>query len=233
MKKLFNPSQHRTVTILRFLYPVWTVIALLSLMYISSELIAPGNLLATSQNIQANAILYNLSIAGSLITQLIHIFIVLLLWHLFKSVNRNLAGLILVLGLVSVPIAMFNTVNIFAAQLAVTNDDFLNGITTLQSQSLMMFFLNLYEKGLLVAQVFWGLWLFPIAFLIYESGYFRKITGHFLIIAGFGYALASFGEIIFPAASSSFIFTIFTIMSMGEILFMLWVVIGGAKLPKE
>lgn len=233
MNKLFNPSQHRTVTLLRFLYPVWTVIAMLSLMYISAELIVPDNPLSTAQNIRDNAMLYNLSIAGSLITQLIHIFIVLLLWHLFKSVNRNLSALILVLGLVSVPIAMLNSVNTFAAQLAVSNDAFLYGITTLQSESLMMFFLKLYEKGLLIAQVFWGLWLFPIAFLVYESGYFHKITGHFLIIAGLGYVLASFGEIIFPASSSTFVFTIFTIMTMGEILFMLWVVIGGAKLSKD
>jgi hypothetical protein len=97
----------------------------------------------------------------------------------------------------------------------------------------MMFFLNLNDKGILIAQIFWGLWLFPIALLIYESGYFRKITGHFLIIAGFGYLLASFGEMIYPESTSSPIFTLFTLMSMGEILFMLWVVIGGAKFSEE
>lgn len=232
MKYFFNPTRKKTVTMLRIIYPAWTIIAMVSLMYIPTAVIVPGDLNMTAENLLSNEFLYNLSIAGSLLTQLIHIIMVLLFWHLFKSTNKSLAGLVLVFGLVSVPIAMLNSINVFAANLVVSNSDFLSSFSAAQSQSWMMFFLNLNDKGILIAQIFWGLWLFPIALLIYESGYFRKITGHFLMIAGFGYLLASFSEMIYPE-STSVIFTIFTIMSMGEILFMLWIVIGGAKLSEE
>lgn len=233
MKDFFNPTRKKTVMMLRIIYPAWTIIAMASLMYIPTAVIVPGDTHLTAENLLSNEFLYNLSIAGSYLTQLIHIIMVLLFWHLFKPINKNLAGLILVFGLVSVPISMLNSINTFAANLVVSNPDFLSSFSAAQSQSWMMFFLNLNDKGMLIAQIFWGLWLFPIALLIYESGYFSRITGHFLMIAGFGYLLASFGEMIFPESTSSLIFTIFTIMSMGEILFMLWVVIGGAKFSEE
>ena len=88
------------------------------------------------------------------------------------------------LGLISVPMAMFNTINLMAAHTAVSGADVLSGLTSAQSQSLMMFFINLDDKGMLLVQIFWWLWLFPIATLIYKSGT-SKITGHFLVIAGF------------------------------------------------
>jgi hypothetical protein len=229
MPDFFNPTPQKTVTILRILYPLWTIIAAASLMYIPSEIMVPEHAKLTAENLLSNEFLYNLSLAGSLITQLIHIIMVLLFWHLFKPISQNLSGLILVFGLISVPIAMFNSINGFAANLVVNSPDFLSSFSNDQAQSWMMFFLNLHDIGILIAQIFWGLWLFPIALLIYQSGIFHKITGHFLMIAGFGYVLASFGEMIYPESTSSIVFSIFTIMSMGEILFMLWLVIRGAR----
>jgi hypothetical protein len=204
-KCFFDPSQALAVKILRFLYPFWTIVAVASIMYPNS-LVEIGNINLTANNLLANEFLFNLSIAGGFITQLIHILMVLLFWQLFKSINRNLAGLILVFGLISVPIAMFNSISLFAANLVISSPYFVDSFTISQAQTLMMFFLNLNEKGLLIAQIFWGLWLFPIAFLIYQSRFFHKIAGHFLIIAGMGYILISFGKIIFPGAASSVFF---------------------------
>jgi hypothetical protein len=223
-------TKSRVVTILRIMYPVWTLIAMMSLMFLPAVVIVPGNSAQTVDNLLNNEILYNLSIIGSLITQLIHIAIVLLLWYLFEGINKIQNGLLLTFGLISVPIAMFNTINLLAAQLAVNSSPFLSGLTNEQAQSLMMFFLTLNDKGTLIAQIFWGLWLFPLAALIYQSGYVNKINVYFLVVAGFGYFFASLGTLLTPQYSSSLLFTLFTIMSMGEILFMLWFVIGGAKI---
>jgi hypothetical protein len=86
---------------------------------------------------------------------------------------------------------MLNTLNQVAALLVLSGADYLTVFTADQSQSLMMFFLNLNEQGILIASIFWGLWLFPIGTLIYESRYFPKILGHLMILAGFGYLLAA------------------------------------------
>ena len=51
----------------------------------------------------------------------------------------------------------------------------------------MMLFLDLHSQGVIIASIFWGLWLFPLSYLIYKSGYFPKIIGTAVIIGGFGY----------------------------------------------
>jgi len=144
------------------------VVGLFAIMYVPTTLIVPGDAAATANNLMANELLFNLGIVGSLFTQLIHIVYVLVLYELFKSVGKNQAALIVVLGLVGVPIAMLNTLNQVAALLVLSGADYLTVFTADQSQSLMMFFLNLNEQGILIASIFWGLWLFPIGTLIYN-----------------------------------------------------------------
>ena len=108
--------------------------------------------------------LFRAGIVGSLITQLIFIFVVLLLYKLFESVSKNHSLLMVVLALVSVPIAMLNELYNVAALLLLKNPD------------QMMFFLNLHAQGMVIASIFWGLWLFPLGSLIYKSSYFQKLS---------------------------------------------------------
>ena len=68
-----NVSKRGIVTTLRILYPVWTLIALPSLMYVTAAVVVSGDPASTASNLTANPFLYNLSIIGSLVTQLIHI----------------------------------------------------------------------------------------------------------------------------------------------------------------
>ena len=160
-----------------------------------------------------------MGIAGSLITQLIQIVVVLILYQLFKSVNKNNATLMVLFALVGIPIAMLNTLNKLAALLLTNNAD------------LMMLFLNLNQQGILIASIFWGLWLFPLGYLIYKSGYFPKIIGIFVGIAGIGYLLATFVHFILPTYET--IIQLLDFMTMGEVIFLIWIVLKGAKLPPE
>jgi hypothetical protein len=224
-------SQRKAVTVLRILFPIWLVVGLFGLMYVPTTLIVPGDAAATANNLMANELLFNLGILSSLITQLIHIVFVLVLYELFKSVSKNQAALIVVLGLVGVPIAMLNDLNRVAALFVLSGADYLAVFTGDQSQALMMFFLNLSDQGIVIASIFWGLWLLPIGTLIYESRYLPRIFGHLMIIAGFGYLLGSLARLLFPDAE-----TIFTqamdILTYGEVITWLWIAVRGAKLPE-
>jgi hypothetical protein len=224
-------SQRKAVTVLRILFPIWFVVGMFSIGYVPTTLIVPGDAATTASNLTANELLFNLGIIGSLITQLIHIVVVLVLYELFKSVSKNQAALIVVLGLVGVPIAMLNALNQVAALLVLSGADYLAVFTADQSQSLMMFFLNLNEQGILIASIFWGLWLFPIGTLIYESRYFPRIFGHLMILAGFGYLLGSLGRLLLPNDDAIY-FRVLDILNYGEVIVWFWVVVRGAKLPE-
>lgn len=212
-------SQQKAVTILRFLYPIWAIVGMFSIMYVPSKLIVLTDATTTASNILSNELLFRLSIVGSLFTQLIFIIAVLLLYKLFKTVNKDYSRLMVIFALVGVPIAMLNTLNSIAA------------LQLLNNPELMMFFLDLNFHGIMIATIFWGLWLFPLGYLIYKSGYFPKIIGISVILAGFGYLLDSLIHFIIPNYKTIFS-PIVGILTFGEMIFILWIIIMGAKIPK-
>ena len=212
-------SKHKAVTLLRLLYPIWAIVGLFSIMYVPATLIVSGDAAATAANIMADESLFRMGIAGSLITQLIQIVVVLVLYQLFRSVDKNHASLMVIFALVGIPIAMLNTLNRIAA------------LQLLNSADQMMLFLNLNAQGVIIASIFWGLWLFPLGYLIYKSGYFPKIVGVLMFIAGFGYLLGSFMHLLLPTYGT--IIQVLEFMTFGEVLFMVWILLKGAKLPSN
>lgn len=228
--KFIDISPQQAVTILRFLYPIWAMVGMFSLMYVPSTLIVAQDAAVTARNIVTNELLFRAGIAGSLVTQLIHIWVVLVLYQLFKSVNKKQARLVVILGLVGVPIAMLNTLNRVAALLLTSGSGYLSAFEPAQLQALMMFFLDLNEQGMVIASIFWGLWLLPQGYLIYKSGYFPKIFGVLMFLAGIGYFVSAFTQLLLPSFGA--ISSGLEILTFGEVIFMVWVMFMGAKLPK-
>ena len=134
-----------------------------------------------------------------------------------------------VFALVGIPIAMLNTLNRVAALVLLNGADFLEVFGVDQLHALVMLFLNLNEQGVLIAQLFWGLWLFPLGYLVYKSGYFPRILGVLLMIGCFGYLLDSFSIFLF---NEEIILPVSILLTSGEILFMGWLLIKGANLPE-
>jgi hypothetical protein len=66
----------------------------------------------------------------------------------------------------------------------------LNGTETIQAfqpgqlQALAVFFFGLYKTGAVIAQVPYGVWLFPLGYLVLKSGFLPKILGMLLIADG-------------------------------------------------
>jgi len=227
-------SQRKAVTALRFLYPLWFVIGPFSLMYVPATLIVSGDAATTANNIMANELLFRMGIAGSLITQIIQIFVVLLLYKLLKSVSKNYASLMVVFALVGVPISMLNTLNRVAALLLLKGTDFLKVLGADQLHIQMMFFLDLNKQGVFIPGIFWGLWLFPFGYLIYKSGYFPKILGVLVMMGCIGYLLDSFTHILLSnyAHYEAILDPVILLLTFGELPFMVWVLFKGAKIPE-
>ncbi|KAF5423208.1 MAG: protein of unknown function (DUF4386) [Candidatus Methanocomedens sp.] len=199
-------------------------------MYVPTTLIVPGDATTTANNIMDNELLFRMGIVGSIITQLIQILVVLVLYKLLKTVNKNHASLMVIFALVGVPIAMLNTLNRVAALLLLNGADYLQVFGADQLHAQMMLFLNLNEQGVMIASIFWGLWLFPLGYLIYKSGYFPRILAVLVIMAGFGYLIDFFTHFLLPNYET--IGPVLELMTVGETIFMAWVLLKGAKIPK-
>src|SRR5229473_2230796 len=159
------------------LYLLASIVGFFAMAYVPSKLIVHGNAAATASNIAASETLFRLGIAGELIGQAGFIFVALALYDLLKGVNRRHASLMVTLIVVSIPIAFVNELNSIAALVLVRGADFLSVVEKPQREAAAMFFLNLHGRGFVVAEIFWGLWLFPLALLVYRSRFLPRFLG--------------------------------------------------------
>jgi len=93
-----------------------------------------------------------------------------------------------------------------------------------------MLFLNLHHHGFVVAEIFWGLWLFPLALLVYRSRFLPRFLGVWLAIAGFAWVILSLTGLLLPQYQDK-VDTYSQPALFGEIALMLWLVIKGARPP--
>ena len=224
-KEQMNPT--KTARIAGVLYLLVAACGIFNVMYGPESLIAPGDAATTVNNIMASESLFRLSILSDIIGQTAHIWLVLALYKLLKPVNNNQAVLMVVLGLIGVPIAMFNMINHFATLLLLSGADYLTVFTADQLQALVMFFLDLLDHGFRIAYIPWGLWLFPLGYLVFKSGYIPKILGVLLFIGCFGYLIDFVTLLLFPGFVEIRSFTF-----IGELLLPLWFVIRGVNVEK-
>jgi len=181
-------SINKTARIAGFLYLIPWVLSLTNY-FLRQSLIVPGDAAVTANNITASESLFRLSIVSDLIVQVVFVLLVLVLYKLLKPVNKNHALLMVIFFLISVPITMLNELNQFAALLLLSGADYLTVFTSDQLQALVPLFRGLHEYGIMIAYIFWGLWLFPLGYLVFKSGFLPKILGVLLMIGCFGYLI--------------------------------------------
>lgn len=222
MSNLSKISFRNTGRIAGLLYLVVVITGIFSLGYVPSKLIIWDDAAATYNNIKNNEFLFRLGILSSLICYTFFLFLPLVLYKLFKSFHKTYAGYMVVLAIVSVPISFVNTLNKFAV-LSILK---LKGIQKDQ----LMFYLNQYDYGNLIVQVFWGLWLFPLGYLIFKSGIIPKLLGILLMLGCLSYLVNFFGNLLFPNYSELGISSWVRLpATIGEIGTCLWLLIMGAK----
>jgi hypothetical protein len=213
------------------LYVLVSIPGVFALIYVPNKLIAHGNATATANNIAASETLFRLGIAAQLISQILFMWVALALYDLLKGVNRRHAAVMLTLIVVSIPIALLNELNAIAALILVRGADFLSIFDKAQRDALAMLFLNLHSHGFGITGIFWGLWLVPLGLLVYRSGFLPRVLGVLLMANCFSYVVNSFTYLILPQYAA-IVGRWMMPLGFGELLFMFWLLIMGAK-PKQ
>jgi membrane protein implicated in regulation of membrane protease activity len=77
------------------------------------------------------------------------------------------------------------------------------------------------------AQIFWGIWLLPVALLIYRSRFLPRFVAVWLTLNGFAYVAMSIAVLMFPRYAGKVSSILFPALR-GELVLMLWLIIRGA-----
>jgi len=225
-------SRRRNARVAGILYILASAAGVLRLLYIPGKLFVHGNAAATANNIAAHESLFRLGIASEPLAAALWLFVPLALYRLLKEVDPALAVLMVILGsLMQVPLFFFNSMTDAAALLLVRGADYLCVVDKPQRDALAMLFIELHGRGFGVAEMFWGLWLFPLALLVYRSRFLPRFLGVWLAVAGVAWVVLSLTSVLLPQYEER-MYAVLQPAFFGEIAFMLWLVIKGARPPE-
>ena len=209
-------------------YLSMAITAPFSLIYIPRTLIVRGDTTATANNILAHETLFRLGIVAELFTSVIFIFVVMALYRLLSGVNTTHASLMVALVLVSAAVGFMNVLNNIAALILFRGTDFLAVFEKPQRDALAMLFLRQHGQGLVINEIFSGLWLFPFGLLVMRSRFLPRMLGVWLIVNCFAYVAMSFSSLLLPQYQVMVSRIAFPAL-FGEVAITLWLLIKGAK----
>jgi hypothetical protein len=213
-----------------FWYLLITVTGPLIVFYFPSKLLIPGDAAATLANITARQGLFRLGLLVDFISLTAFLMTALALYALLEDVDRGRARTMVSLVVASVSLSLAGELFKAAPLLIASSAGHLKVFAPAQLQSLALLSLGIQGQAVLFVQLFWGLWLLPLGILVIRSGFFPRFLGILQLVAGAGYVAGFVAALVFPGAPG-WVGTAVTVMILGELPFILWLAVRGAR-PK-
>lgn len=212
----------RVAGLLYFMYIVTSIIADLFGQFVFAD--AP----ATVNNMIAHESLFRIGFVISLFS---YVFFLLAAWALYvllKPVNKNIALLFLLLNLGGFAILVYSHLNLISSLMLLSGADYLKVFQQDQLQAQAMLFINLYKNGSTIAQIPFGVWLLPLGYLVFKSGFLPKILGTLLIADFFAQLIYVFQRFLLPGYVV-ISYPCLVVSFIAEVSLTLWLLIKGVK----
>jgi hypothetical protein len=210
------------------LYLLFSMFGVFALLYVPSVLIVHDDPAATARNIAASEMLYRAGIVADLLAQAGFIWVTVVLYRLLRGVDSILALTMLVLSVVQMPIVFVSETSHLALLPLVHNTGPWIAVSAAERNAQISLSLSSYQNGLLVTELFMGLWLFPFGVLILKSGFLPPFLGVLLFLAGLAYAVEAVTWLLIPAYGAA-IGKVASPLRALELVIPLWLLIVGAK----
>jgi hypothetical protein len=182
-----------------------------------------GDAAATATNIMAHESMYRLSFAGELLVVAIYVGVVALFYDLFRPVNRRIAFLTALFGLMGCAIQATSTLFYLAPTVVLGGAKYLSVFSVQQLQAQASVFLKLYSQGYGIALVFFAFFMLGTGYLILKSTFLPRFIGVLLMIAG-----AAGLTFLFPGFASPHLAWIAPFF-VGEVVITFWLLIKGVN----
>ncbi|MEM6767910.1 MAG: DUF4386 domain-containing protein [Bacteroidota bacterium] len=226
-------DRNKTARIAGLWYLVIVITGVLNLMYIPSLLIDKSDPAGTLATLQESEFLFRIGIVCGIICYLAFIGLAFSLYKLLHQVHLLAAQLMMVFVMLSIPISFVNILNKFEVLNLISDRVYVAELSQTELQFQVMHAVQAFSNGINLSQIFWGLWLFPFGYLVYQSGFLPKFFGILLMLGCVGYLITFFGGFLYNAFYDTMFAEIVGIpASVGEIGICLWLLIMGTnKLP--
>ena len=227
-----NPNK-KTARIAGLLYLLVGIFGGFAEGFVEPKMYVVGNAVATVANVVSNAGLVRLGVVSDLLDQTFFVFLALVLYTLLRDVNRNVARVMVILVALAVGIACLNTIFEFEGLRVATDPSYALALGTAGSNALVLLLLDMQHYGLLVAQIFFGLWLAPLGYLAYRSQMFPKWLGVLLIAGSVCYIIDLLTAFLAPGFSQIIHSYIVIPSAIAEVSMVLYLLIVGVRTQKQ
>ena len=199
--------------------------------YVEPKMYVAGNAAATAGNVIANAGLVRAGVVADLLDGTFFLFLALTLYNLLKDVNKSVARAMLILVAIASVITCFNSVFEFEGLRVATDNGYAAAFGT-ASNGVVLLLLEIQHYGLLIAQIFFGLWLAPLGYLAYKSGWFPKVLGLLLILGAACYLVDFLAAFALPDFGQTIHGYITIPSAIAEIWMLFCLLVIGVRAPK-
>ncbi len=212
------------------LYLVIAVSGGFSIGYVPSIIIVADAPAATASNLLAHVTLFQAGILGDIIVLLAEIILTAMLYVLFVPISMTLS-LIAAWSRIAMVVVMGGNILLNIIPMFLLGADFLNGFDPAALQAVAFAFFGAHDLGVYIWQLFFGLHLLALGYMIIKSDLFPRILGWMMLIGAFGYLLQGIVKVIDMenAAVSVVIIGLLALVTIGELAFAFYLLIKGIK----
>ncbi len=226
----FSPQRYARIGGLAYLFII--VAGAFGEVFVRQQLFIAGDPAATAKNIMASPMLWRIGITGDLLMHVCDLIVTVVYYKLLKPVNKDLAILAVLFGLIQTAVLVANKMNLMMPLFFLGDAEYLKAFSTQQLQVWSYLSVKTHDYGFGIGLIFFGFECLIDGYLIIRSGYLPKILGVFVQIAGVCYLVNSFGMILFPKLINAISPAILLPPFVGELSICLWLIFKGVNLVK-
>jgi hypothetical protein len=200
--------------------------------FVEPKMYVAGDAAATAANVVANSGLVRIGVVAELFDATVFVFLAMTLYLLLNHVHNSSARAMVVLVAISAGITCLNAVFEFAGLRVATDSAYAAALGTRGSNALVMLLLDTQHNGLLIAQIFFGLWLAPLGYLAYRSGLFARSLGIALVVGAVCYLVDMLALFLVPDFGQKIAAFIVIPSAIAEIWMVGYLLVIGVRSPK-
>lgn len=186
---------------------------------------------AIAAAIRDGADLFRLAAFSDLLNMVAFLGVALVLYGLLRRVHAGAARAMLVFNAVSVAIMALNTVNHVAAWWFATQDGVRASLGSVAADGLAATFIEFHGIGFSIAEIFFGLWLFPLGWMLWRTRAVPRLIAGLLMAGTVGYLANVTATFLSPELSHGLVPLLTTPPALAETSFLLWLLARGLVLP--
>lgn len=224
-------NESRLARLAGLAYLVVVVTGFFSQGYVPEKIAAPGQAEVMLGNIVAHEALFRAGIAAFIVEHSVFLVLPLLLFRLLGYVHRGVGVVMVTFASVGVALSLVAVAHRIDAMRLLTDAGHL---PIAMAHAMAWASLKSYANNLMVASLFWGLWLFPFGYLVMRCRRLPRVLGLLLLLGGASYLVDVFGQLLLPNYTDT-VFSNYVNLpaAVAEVGACLWLLVMGIRDPIE